>query len=95
MARNESSVPAIRQLVDPNVLLKDQAEKAKYEEFWKINSYQKADTSKPADLAALESALETIEKGKSVGNRLFYFSLPPSVYAATAKALHSTVMSKT
>lgn len=94
-ARNESSVEAVRKTVDPYILLKDQAERAKYEEFWKINVYQKADTTKPADMPGLEAAIQKIEKGKKVGNRLFYYSLPPSIYAVTSKSLHDGVMSKT
>ena len=94
-ARNDSSVAAVRKTVDPYILLKDQAERAKYEEFWNINVYQKGDTTKAADMPGLEAALEKIEKGKKVANRLFYYSLPPSIYASTSKNLREGVMSKT
>ena len=94
-ARGESTVAKIRATVDPYIGLKDQAERAKYEEFWKIIHYTKGSSTSVAEMVNIETALKPIEAGKKVANRLFYLALPPSIYAATAKALHDSAMSKT
>ena len=84
----------IRKTVDPHIGLKDEAERAKYEEFWKIIHYVKGSVTSAEDMVKIDDALKPIESGKTVANRLFYLALPPSVYAATAKALHASAMTK-
>ena len=85
----------IRKSVDPYVALKDNEERAQYENFWKLNSYFHGNTDKASDYGAVEEHLKKLETGKGAANRLFYLALPPNVYAATASALHSALMSRT
>jgi glucose-6-phosphate 1-dehydrogenase len=48
----------------------------------------------PSAYAKLEDLFKTIEAGKKVANRLFYYAIPPIAYVTTSKALHASVMSK-
>ncbi|CAG2176801.1 unnamed protein product, partial [Oppiella nova] len=90
-----STLDDIRKSVDPYVALKDNEERAQYEDFWKLNSYFHGNTDKASDYGAVEEHLKKLETGKGAANRLFYLALPPTVYAATASALHSALMSQT
>ena len=94
-ARSDSTIAKIRSTVDPYVGLKDNAERAKYDQFWKIVHYVKGSSTSAKDMVNIETALKPIESGKKVANRLFYLALPPSIYAGTATALHASALSKT
>ncbi|CAG2118520.1 unnamed protein product, partial [Medioppia subpectinata] len=94
-ARSKRTVDDIRRSVDPYVALKDNEERAKYDQFWQINQYIAGNTDQTSDYMAVDSHLKKIESYYGVSNRLFYLALPPSVYAVTAAALQSTLMSQT
>ncbi|CAG2111417.1 unnamed protein product, partial [Medioppia subpectinata] len=94
-ARSKKTVDDIRRSVDPYVALKDNEERTKYDQFWQINQYIAGNTDNTSDYMAVDSHLKKIESYYDVSHRLFYLALPPSVYAVTASALQSTLMSQT
>jgi glucose-6-phosphate 1-dehydrogenase len=94
-ARSDLTVAKIRTNVSPYVGLRNEEEKTKYEQFWKqVHYVQGLSYDKPSDYAKLEDLFKTIEAGKTVANRLFYYAIPPSAYVTTSKALHEAAMSK-
>ena len=63
--------------------------------FFKINSYVKGSYSEKEAFEGLNAELLALEKGYSAGNRLFYLSLPPSVFAPVTSNIKECCMSKT
>ena len=66
-------------------------QKARFEEFCKINSYVAGSYDQDSDFKNLDAEIKKREvKGKA--NRLFYLALPPSVFANVTACLKRTCM---
>ena len=63
--------------------------------FFSINHYVKGSYTEKAAFEGLNSAMLKLEEGCSVGNRLFYLALPPSVFDTVTTNIKQTSMSKT
>jgi glucose-6-phosphate 1-dehydrogenase len=95
--RGVLTVAEIRQNSVPYVGLKNEAEKAKYDEFWKQVTYFQGQYNDVNSYTKLQTdMLTSFETGKQVVNHMFYFAIPPDAYETTSIAIHgSTAMSKT
>lgn len=65
---------------------------SKLEAFWAINSYVKGSYTERDAFENLNREMCKIEE-KSVGNRLFYLALPPSVFAIVTSNIKACCMS--
>ena len=63
--------------------------------FFAANSYVKGSYSEKEAFEGLDAALLKLEEGHNSGNRLFYLSLPPSVFATVTSNIKECCMSKT
>jgi len=89
-ARSKVSIADILKKAEPFCKVTD-AQKARFQEFCKLNSYVAGSYDKDSDFKNLDSELKKREvKGKA--NRLFYLALPPSVYAEVTACLKRTCM---
>ena len=68
-------------------------ERAKLDEFWKLNHYVAGSYDKAADFQNLDKKMEEIGNKHTV-NRLFYLALPPTVYANVSDQIHKNCMAK-
>ena len=75
------------------VKIKDD-EKEKVDAFFALNSYVKGSYDQKEAFVTLNAALCKLEEGFAGGNRLFYLSLPPSVFAPVTTNLKECCMSK-
>ena len=69
-------------------------EKEKVDAFFALNSYVKGSYDQKEAFVTLNAALCKLEEGFAGGNRLFYLSLPPSVFAPVTTNLKECCMSK-
>lgn len=67
---------------------------SKLDKFWAINSYVKGSYTELEAFKNLDTELLKIEED-SVGNRLFYLALPPSVFAPVTSNIKAACMSAT
>ena len=75
------------------VKIKDD-EKEKADAFFALNSYVKGSYDQKEAFVTLNAELCKLEEGFTEGNRLFYLSLPPSVFAPVTTNLKECCMSK-
>ena len=75
------------------VQIKD-GEKEKVDAFFGLNSYVKGTYDQKGSFETLNAELCKLEEGFAGGNRLFYLSLPPSVFASVTTNLKECCMSK-
>lgn len=93
-ARSPLTVEDIRKKAEPFLKVKD-GDKGKLDAFFAANSYVKGSYSEKEAFEGLDAALLKLEEGHSSGNRLFYLSLPPSVFATVTSNIKECCMSKT
>ena len=70
-------------------------DKDKLDAFFATNSYVKGSYTEKDSFEGLNAEMLKLEAGYSAGNRLFYLSLPPSVFAAVTSNIKECCMSKT
>ncbi|KAI1294762.1 Glucose-6-phosphate 1-dehydrogenase [Halotydeus destructor] len=80
-ARSDMTIEKLRQNCQPYVKVTPDQE-ARYEEFWKHNIYLKGSYDGDDDYRRLDELISAGEDegGSKHGNRLFYLSLPPTVF---------------
>lgn len=76
----------------PNVDLRNQAERDKYDLFWNNVFYAQGFYDESESYKDMLTQLEALEKGKSITNRLYYLALPPDIYANTSATIHDVGM---
>lgn len=89
-ARSNITVDDIRKKSLQYMKVQDN-EKAKLDEFFKVNSYVAGTYDTPAGFQKLDAEIKRLEKnGKA--NRLFYLALPPSVYKTVTDLIKKNCM---
>jgi glucose-6-phosphate 1-dehydrogenase len=92
-ARSSMTVDDLRKKAEPFMKIKD-GEKEKVDAFFGLNSYVKGTYDQKGSFETLNAELCKLEEGFAGGNRLFYLSLPPSVFASVTTNLKECCMSK-
>ena len=64
------------------------------EKFFKYNKYIQGSYESAEDFEKLSHEISKLDKSSSGINRLFYLSLPPSVYETVATNIHGHCMAK-
>ena len=72
-----------------------EGEAAKLDKFFSVNTYVQGSYTEKSAFDGLNKALLELEKGKTVGNRLIYLALPPSVFEPVTSFIKQCCMSKT
>lgn len=95
-ARSDLTVPTLKDKVTPHVSFTNEVEREKYDQFWqKSVHYVRAKSATSVDeYRKLNKYLVGIESKYTSCNRLFYFALPPHVYAEVARAVRNTSMAR-
>ena len=72
-----------------------EGEADKLDKFFSVNTYVQGSYTEKSAFDGLNKALLELEKGKTVGNRLIYLALPPSVFEPVTSFIKQSCMSKT
>ncbi|XP_071525479.1 glucose-6-phosphate 1-dehydrogenase-like [Panulirus ornatus] len=88
-ARSALSVQQVRDKCDSYMKVKD-AEKERYEQFWKTNYYVKGSYDTRRDFELLDQEMTKV--GTPRANRIFYLALPPSVFDVVTSNLKGCCM---
>ena len=96
VARSALTSQSLYDKVTPYVTLRNETERAKYELFWqqRVSYFRTKSSTNASEYHRLNQKLQEIETQFESCNRLFYFALPPHIYADVAKAVHNTSMSQ-
>jgi len=92
-ARSKLTVEEIRKKTIDHMKVKD-AEKARAEEFFKLNSYVAGSYDKDADFEKLNAHITDFQSDKITVNRLFYLALPPTVYQNVTSHIKASCMAQ-
>lgn len=90
-ARSHMTVEQLRDKCDQYMKVADD-ERVRYEEFWQANHYLAGAYDVRRDFELLDQQLRLFERGSSLGNRLFYLALPPSVFEVVTSNISETCM---
>lgn len=88
-ARSDRSVKQLMSDVEKYVKLDSEQQAESWRQFWLINFYIKGSYDRAQDFENLNQNIDNLKReGKhSIVNRLFYFALPPVVYASVSQLI--------